>query len=212
MNSTGNCTWKKCLLGTLIIFFLAACTESPPKITKCGDYPFDPAAKKITPDILAKYPLDYTKIVKDHTGTPILKVEYKYIGRCPDLELYNPPNQPYAGPDYNKKRFTFYKVRYENLSDNSITFLTLTTDALFHKTTTKYFIDEKGNRVEKKEPVRRQRDYSEKPKHRGNELKPHEIRDRSTGCHTANGEVYLDSELFTYNGEKYTVDLHMVCH
>lgn len=208
---------KRRVLCWVCIFLLSGCaTPKPPppipEATLCKYYPFNPVAENITPDILEQYPLNYTKVVEDPDGNPLMKLTFEYTGRCPDPALYGPDN-PYTGKDFNITRYSFYKVTYENLTDAPIRLKTTTSRLLFEEEWIQYNLDREGNRVLKKVPAATHQNDIENP-HRfdGVFLSPKEIKSHGSWCYSRKGEVWIYTLTFEIEGENYTLTYHRVGH
>lgn len=211
-------SFRLLLKSNLIIvfaFFLFSCATPPPPpppLTDCHNYPFDPVGWELTPELLEKYPLNYTKFVEDDSGQRLMKITWKYTGRCPDFNLYH-SDDPYSGPNYNRKRLSFYRVTAENLTDFPINRKRLSTRLLIGEYYTKYVLDKNGNRIIKKMRAESHRDYLKKPHPKGNVmLKPREIMDVERWCEHPTGEIWLYTVTVESRGKEYTYTLHEVGH
>ncbi len=195
------------LLLPLCVLVLASCAAMG--FHSYRDFPVDPVAERITPALLAQYPLTYEKLVQDRTGTPFLKITYTYKGRKPD-------DPQYYGPDYNYLRTCFYDVRYENLTAHSIHWRRASHRQHFLKTMTLWQTDRQGRKDVRAVQAERTTNLEGKSVRWGDTWAGHlpgnAGRTVESFCYSDKGEIFFTDVTVAYQGDDYTYTLHKVAH
>ena len=199
---------------TIISVIISSCASPPPPaptLKNCQNFPKGAVGKRLTPQLLEKYPVSYTKVVNDSNEKPLLKITYEYTGHCPNLSLYS-NEKPYNGPNYNQKRLSFYKITNENLTDYPVIIKSIATRQVINEYKTQYGIDKNGNQTIKQVPAYKYRDYSSQPTKNNNVvLEPREVEIIESWAGTnVYGEIFVYTYTFEINGKEYTISLHKV--
>jgi len=148
---------------------------------------------------------NYSKVLKDEQGHPILKMTCEYIGKTPLGAFVH-------ARDWEKNDTDFYVFTYRNLTGLPFEFIKTLSYFKFGKTQTLHKRLPDGQTVKKVFPMMSIRDFRTDPLYEGNYIEPYgeKVQLNKFVYDTRPDNVGYDKLTLRHNGKEYTLTVYML--
>lgn len=148
---------------------------------------------------------NYSKVLKNKEGEPVLEVTCEYIGKQPFGEFVHER-------EWENKDTDFYIFTYRNLTGYSFEFIQTVSYFKFGKTQTLHKRLPNGKTVQQVFPMMAVRDFRKEPLYEGNTIEPFskKIFENKFVYDTRPKNVGYDRLTLRHDGKNYTLVIYMV--